>query len=478
VAIWKPPVTVTIRTALLLGFGLTLVLWLFSGLGVAQKVSEVQAETDAINGRYRRAQESLSIARSQMLLGSLFVRDALLEPDPAAFPAHLRRIDDAFESADQALRQYVPVLNSEEEGQRISRLRNEIDELRQTTRQVLGEEDVVRLPAEGRLRLLLRVIPKRENAVQVSEEVQGLNRRDFVQQQAEVADVYAAMRRRTLWQLSLILLASLTIGMLATRHVVQLEGRLREQQAKDWRNTRDLQQLSARLMTIQEEERRRISRDLHDEVGQVLTAIKVDLAVAERFIEGAGGATSLLSNARTMAEGALQTVRDLSRLLHPTLLHDLGLPVAVDVYSRDFGQRHGIRVDVSHEGMERRRPTEVELAAYRIVQEGLTNVAKHAGATRAHVSLRSTDEGITIMIEDNGIGFDAAAESSVESTGLGLVGIRERVARLGGSFTLNSLPGQGARLTVFLPGAAQDFPAAQEEAGVDPVERRSARWLN
>jgi signal transduction histidine kinase len=179
-----------------------------------------------------------------------------------------------------------------------------------------------------------------------------------------------------------------------------------------------------------------------------------------------------------MAEGALQTVRDLSRLLHPTLLHDLGLPVAVDVYTRDFGQRHGIRVDVSHEGMAHRRPTDVELAAYRVVQEGLTNVAKHASATRGHVLLRSNDEGITIVIEDNGVGFDTATEPGAERTGLGLVGIRERVSRLSGSFAVDSLPGEGTRLTVFLPGVAQDSPAAQDEAGVHLAEKRSARWLS
>ena len=114
-------------------------------------------------------------------------------------------------------------------------------------------------------------------------------------------------------------------------------------------NTHDLQRLSAKLITAQEEERRTIARELHDEVGQVLTAIKVELALAQTAIEAAGVTPRVLDDARSIADGALQTVRDLSHLLHPSMLDDLGLRAAIDWYLRGFSRRHDIAVELLHD---------------------------------------------------------------------------------------------------------------------------------
>ena len=128
------------------------------------------------------------------------------------------------------------------------------------------------------------------------------------------------------------LATSLGIALLATFYAGRLEDRIRRQRAKDVQNTRDLQHLSAKLLNAQEEERRSIARELHDEVGQALTAIKVELAMAQRAIDGAGGAATALDDARSIADGVLHTVRDLSHLLHPALLDDLGLAAATEWY--------------------------------------------------------------------------------------------------------------------------------------------------
>ena len=462
----------TIKAALAIGFGLTFGLWLFAGYYFTRRMADVQREAAAINLRYMQAQELLSTVRTQVLLGSVYVRDALLDPDPRTADDYRRQLQDTYRSIDQVLRQYVPVLDSAAERERVGRLRREIDDFRSTLTEILAS-DTSRWPSEARMLLRTRIVPKREVVIRVSEEVQTLNRNAFVQQQTGITEIYRGTQRRVWQQLGLALLASLGIAVLATLYAGRLEDRLRRQRAKDAENTRDLQRLSAQLIKAQEEERRSIARELHDEVGQVLTAIKVELAVAQRAIEAGDGSGRVLEDARSITDGALQTVRDLSHLLHPALLDDLGLPAAIEWYVRGFSRRHGVRVDVLHEGMEERLVPETEATAYRIVQEALTNVAKHAQATSCRVYVQRLPNTVLITIEDDGVGFLAAdAQQESAHRGLGLIGIRERVSHLRGTVRLETAPGRGTRLTVELPARARAAGDGADEAEPAPPERQ------
>lgn len=451
-----------IKAALVLGFGLTLGLWLFAGYDFTRRMAEVEVEAATIHRRYMHAQELLSTVRAQVLLGSVSVRDALLDPDPRTLDDYRRHLRDSFRAVDHALEQYVPVIDSRAERERIGRLRREINELRSTMLDVLAS-DRGRWATEARL-LLRRVLPKREQAIRVSEEFQALNRAAFVQQQTALAETYSVTQRRVWWRLGIAVVASLGIAFLATMYAGRLEDRLRRQSARDVQNARDLQRLSTKLINAQEDERRNVARELHDEVGQVLMAIKVELAVAQRAIEAAGGPAHLLRDAEALTNGALHTVRDLSHLLHPSLLDDLGLTAAIDWYLRGFGKRHGLRVDLLHERMDERLVPETEAAVYRIVQEALTNVAKHAQATACRIYLQRLPNTLLITIEDDGTGFDAeAVERAGARRGLGLIGIRERVVQLQGTVRLESAPGKGTRLTVELPAHVRAQPADVDE---------------
>jgi signal transduction histidine kinase len=451
----KPVQRLTIKAALLLGFGLTVGLWIVAGLQFTRRMAEVEREAAVINRRYMNAQDLLSTVRVQVLIGSVYARDALLDPNPASIEAYRRQLLNTYTAVDAALDRYVPVLDTVAERARVARLRQEVNTFRATMLEVL-ESNSARGSMEARLLLQRRIVPKREVVIRVSEEVQALNRETFVQQQAGVAELYRVTQRRVWQQLGAALVASLGIATLASLYAGRLEQQLRRQRIRDVQNAEDLQRLSAKLITAQEEERRSIARELHDEVGQVLTAIKMELGVAQTTIELAGVPARVLEDARAITEGALQTVRDLSYLLHPTMLDDLGLRAAVDWYLRGASKRYDLCAELHHENMDGRLAVETEVAAFRIVQEALTNVVKHARAGACHVHLLRRATVLSIIIEDDGIGFDAAAPPATNGRrGLGLVGIRERVAQLRGTLRIEPGAKAGTRIVVELPARAR-----------------------
>jgi len=151
-----------------------------------------------------------------------------------------------------------------------------------------------------------------------------------------------------------------------------------------------------------------------------------------------------------MTDGAIHTVRDLSRLLHPALLDDLGLPAAVGAYLDAFGQRHRITVELLQDRMDDRLSPEVEASIYRIFQEALTNVARHSEATLVRVYLQRLPTSMLMTVEDNGVGFDPANAPDA-GHGFGLIGMRERVTLLGGKFQAGHHPSVGYSVRAHLP---------------------------
>jgi signal transduction histidine kinase len=464
----------TIKAALFVGFGLICATWLLAGYYFTRRMSDLQSRSTSINERYMNAQDLLTTVRGQVLVGSVYVRDALMDPDPGNAEEYRAKLEDAYQAADRALQEYVPVVDGPIERERIRRLRAEIDGFRSTVLKVLAA-DSSRWRIEARTLLRGQIMPKREGAIRVADEVQALNRSAFVQQQNDIASVYQAMQRLLWGSFGAAVLISLGIALLATTYAGRLEERIQRQRLKESEYAHDLQRLSTKLTTAQEEERRVIARELHDEVGQALTAIKVELALAQRAIETAGAPAQVLNDARSITDGALHTVRDLSHLLHPALLDDLGLAAAVDWYLKGFGKRHELRVDLVVDRMSDRLLAETEATAYRVIQEALTNVAKHAHATACRVYLQRLTSTLLVTVEDDGVGFEPArlSERGV-SRGLGLIGIRERVSQLKGTTRIESAPGKGTRVTVELPAQVVATQPALTEVDQSPLVEPTA----
>src|SRR5215510_6687253 len=400
----RPFGPVTIRTALLVGFGLTLGLWLFAGYQVTRRMTDEQRVSAATDARYINAQDLIASVRAQVLLASVVIGDALLASDPRV-PSDRQEIDRIFRSIDSALAQYVPVVDPKSESERVALLKEEIHDFRTAFETVLSN-DVVPNRMNGPV-LLRRLIPKREAAIRTSEDLQSINRAGFVNEQRALGQRQADLQRQVWNIFGVALFISLTIAWLASRHATRLGHRLTEQRGREEQVAADLQRLSARLVQVREDEQRRIARELHDDVGQALSAVKVELAVAERRLDRLHE-SGLLADAQSSADSALRSVRDLTHLLHPSALEDLGLVAALESQVREFRRRHGVAIAFVNESAEERLHPEIERSVYRVVQEALTNIARHAHARAGRVHVKTDAQTLRVVIEDDGVGFDAA----------------------------------------------------------------------
>ena len=213
-----------------------------------------------------------------------------------------------------------------------------------------------------------------------------------------------------------------------------------------------MQTLSRQLMQVQERERRQLAHDLHDEIGQAVTAIKMNLQTMQRVAD-TSMVQDTLNDSLGILDKILQRVRDLSLDLRPSLLDDLGLVPAVRWYVERQAQRAGLVAEVVAGSVPQDLEPDLSVACFRIVQESITNILRHAKATKIHVSLQQTDQCLDLSIKDDGIGF-SVREMSVTPAGrstLGLLGMQERAQALGGRITIQSLPDQGTEVRVRIP---------------------------
>ncbi len=211
-------------------------------------------------------------------------------------------------------------------------------------------------------------------------------------------------------------------------------------------------QLLERILTAQEEERRRIARELHDEASQALSSLMVGLRLLEKEADHPEVIAARVTELKRMTDGVLENLHRLAMDLRPASLDHLGLVAALRQYVEEYSRRYGLAVQFEAVGLEGERlPPAMETAIYRIVQEALTNVARHAQATRADVLLERRDDRVITIVEDNGIGFDP--EMAMQDGRLGLFGIRERAEMLGGTLLVESATGAGATVFVEIPYA-------------------------
>ena len=208
--------------------------------------------------------------------------------------------------------------------------------------------------------------------------------------------------------------------------------------------------LATRLNSVREQETAALAREVHDELGQMLTGLKMDLAwLSQRLPDDLPLLAEKTTSMSALVDTTLQTVRDICVRLRPMMLDDLGLVPALESLVQEFGKRSGIKCEhVSNTGTVLPGP-ECSTAVFRIVQEALTNVARHAGATRADISLRDESDSLIVEVRDNGKGI--RAEELADARSLGLLGMRERALVFGGEVTVTGFHGRGTAVTLRMP---------------------------
>jgi PAS domain S-box-containing protein len=226
-----------------------------------------------------------------------------------------------------------------------------------------------------------------------------------------------------------------------------------------------LQTLSRQLLVAQEEERRAVARELHDEIGQTLTGLVMHLGMAKSLLQkSAGPVRNILEQSEALIQDILERARAIIAGLRPQALDDLGLVPALRRFGEEFQEKSGVTVKIKTDHLTQRLPAPIEVALFRIVQEALTNVQKHAQAHQVNIALRREDEQIVLSVQDDGIGFEQRATRSSANDDMlleggwtipyghfGLLGIQERAVQLGGRLQITSAPGQGMTLRVELP---------------------------
>ncbi len=439
-------------------------LWAGAIFGLAYSVREADRQMEAVTDRFIQTEDALETIRTTVLLAAIDWRDAYLDLEPGRLEYYRGQLTSHQREGMRRLAELRATEGTSGAREALTTLEREVTAYWAGVLPLVGEAPPRQAVAARRI-LNDRVIPKRAQVIRIVQQVQQLNRTRLQRQQRETADIYARAQTRVAAAGGVATLLSLLVGTLVFVHVTTLERQLRSELAANAAITADLHRLSAQIVRAQEDERRLIARELHDEVGQALTAVKLQLSLLRR----AGGThpAAAIDEARSIVDAALQSARNLSRLLHPPMLDDMGLAAAVDWYLRGFADRTGLATAFEHAGTEERAAPEIETCLFRLVQEATTNVARHAQATSCRVYLQRLPTSVVLTVEDDGRGFDPAAATNGQPGGLGLLGIKERVSGFRGVFHLETAPGAGTRITVELPALEPPVPAGEAGDGAD-----------
>jgi signal transduction histidine kinase len=292
------------------------------------------------------------------------------------------------------------------------------------------------------------VLPHRQAVVNLASEMARINSRNLEKERKRIAASQDVLHQ-FLWQMTAVAFAIGTlVAMWTTRRVLGLE-RKQELQRKEIEETQNnLRRLSHRLVQAQEGERRALSRELHDEVGQTMTALGFELGNLEDMRDSDPAVFHCqLEELKRLNADAMRAIRDLAMGLRPSMLDDIGLEAALQWQGREFSRHTSVTARVEVDGDLAGLSEAQRTCMYRVVQEALTNCARHAKATSVIVSVKSAPDGIAVVITDDGVGFDL----QLSRGGLGLLSIQERVQALRGTVILHSDRLKGTTIRVWLP---------------------------
>jgi signal transduction histidine kinase len=439
-------IAVSSRVVLIVGFGGLLLLMGFAGFDSIQTLRQIQKSNDDIREDFLSRTRVLEQIRSDLYLSGTYVRDYLLEPKIQKAENHRLSLLQTRSEMDSALQKYRGLLSRDESGP-FHNLTEELSVYWKVLEPVLLLNAAQRRE-RGYAFLRDEVFPRRTAMLNIADRIARINESQLNAGRERVIQTFSQFRQRLGITVGLTIGVGLLLAAFSMSKILRLEAETTARYQEIATARVELKQLSARLVEAQENERRSISRELHDEVGQTLTGIRVELANVSRKIRGkdVDGLDMKVDEIKQMVDDLVGVVRNMALLLRPSMLDDLGLVPALQWQAREVSKRTSVRVKVAAKGISEDLPEEHKTCIYRIVQEALHNCVQHSGASTVRVTVQQESSRILLAIQDDGKGFNTQLER-----GMGLLGMQERVSHLGGTFSVDSLPGSGAIVCIVLP---------------------------
>jgi signal transduction histidine kinase len=414
----------------------------------SRKAEESYAQLDQLNTHHREVDHKLRRLRGDVHLSGIYIRDYLLDTDREEGPAYRKKLTELRQSHATTVAELRALL-PDDAAPRMDKLEAGLDAYWLTFEPLFEWSTYEKIMRSGRF-LRREVLPRREAVLAITADIEQLNNANLADQREEVTRRLVSFRddlHRRLWR---ALLIGSIVALVAVLRLRALERRSDRQRADAERAEHDMRLLSQQLVATQEEERKKLTRELHDHVGQMLTALRMEIGKADR---ARGTSDAVLAQAigesRRLLDTILRSVRDLVMGLRPTMLDDFGLQPALEWLVRDFRRRFSIPVELSLSGDLDSLPDQYRTCVYRIVQEALTNCARHAQASRVEIAVRYEQNTLDLLLTDDGTGIDPA-----RARGVGLLGIEERVRELHGAFHVGTREPHGTALHVTLPVTA------------------------
>jgi signal transduction histidine kinase len=370
----------------------------------------------------------------------------LLEPDPGRAAKHLASLEEVHRQMDSSLQSFGRQLEPDQ-----TQYYTELSAGLARYWNILAptiEWDTNQRQRGGYVFLRDEIYPRREAMLAIADRIAYINAQQLSAGNRQVDYLLAEFQTRMAIILSVTFLLGMGMAAFSTRKILGLEVQAHTQYQEVVGARRDLEALSARLVHAQENERRALSRELHDEVGQAMSAVLVELRnlSAETAVQTDEQSRDHVETVKGLVENSVRAVRNMALLLRPSMLDDLGLVPALQWQAREVSKRTAMDVSIATELAPEDISDEYKTCIYRIVQEALHNCSRHSRATKVRIRVQQEPSRLSLSIQDDGQGFDVK-----QTKGLGLLGIEERVARLGGRCKIHSAPGSGTILAIELP---------------------------
>lgn len=434
------------RTGLLVGLGSTVALLAVLGVYAAHTLNQLNIAEASEVDEYLHRHEHLSSARRSLTSATGAVHDYLLDSDTSAAPAHREQARRSWSEAVRALDAYKEVAASDA-SLLTDALDSQLSRYWKRADSVL-EQDRDQHPDPETRSLLRELIPMRDDLFLTVDELGSRDRAELESLIVRTTEVVRRSEQRLWIAIVVTTLLALSVAAVTFRHLMGLE-RIAVARHQDFlKAASELERLSRRLLTVQEEERKAIARELHDDYGQRIARLLVELSFATKRADVSSDLRLSMQAMGDSLRNLAEDLQQMSRGLHSAVLDNIGLEAAIRSDCDGLLKRSGLSVDFSATGIPRHLPAQISLGLYRVFQEALKNALNHSQTDRIEVVLAAEGREIMLRVQDFGRGFDTG--SSDQSDGLGLVSMRERILMIGGTFAVRSTPGRGTQVVAKL----------------------------